>query len=71
LDLNFVKYFQPTKTFGASMAYFFGLVDLLPNENASSESIVLKQFISNEHYEKLLLLFPEGASTNGKCALLR
>lgn len=43
----------------------------LPNENASTESIVLKQFISNERCEKSLLLFPEAASTNGKCALLR
>lgn len=53
------------------MAYFFGLVSSLPNANTAHESTVLKQFISNEQDEKSLLLFPEGSTTNGKCALLR
>lgn len=47
------------------------MVSSIPHENASTESIVLKQFISNASDEKSLLLFPEGATTNGKCALLR
>lgn len=56
--------------FNAPIAKFFGLVSSLPHENAATESIVLKQFMSNEQ-DKSLLLFPEGDSTNGKIALLR
>lgn len=63
--------YTPTKAFSAPMALYFGLVSSLPHENASTDSIVLKQFISNENDEKSLILFPEGATTNGKCALLR
>jgi len=63
--------FTPTKTFSSSMAFFFGpSVCSLSNENASTESSVLKQFISNDQ-EKSLLLFPEGAFTSGKRALLK
>lgn len=57
--------------FSQPIALFFGLVSL-PNVNTNVvESAVLKKFISNEHDEKSLLLFPEGSSTNGKCALLK
>lgn len=63
--------FTPTKLFSAPTALFFGLVSILPHENDATESVVLKQFLSSENGKKSLLLFPEGASTNGKCALLR
>lgn len=53
------------------LALFFGLVSLSPYHNTATESDMLKQFISNENEEKSLVLFPEGASTNGKCALLK
>jgi len=52
------------------VALYFGLTSTLTNDNTTTESTVLKQFLANDN-EKTLLLFPEGASTNGKCALLR
>jgi len=52
------------------VALYFGLVSTLTNDNLATESTVLKQFLANDD-KKSLLLFPEGASTNGKCALLK
>lgn len=69
--LIFIEYFQPTKMFSEPLALFFGLVSLLPYNNIATESVMLKKFISNENDEKSLVLFPEGAPTNGKCALLK
>lgn len=62
--------FTPTTVFNAPVALYFGLVSTLTNDSLTTESTVLKQFLANDN-KKLLLLFPEGASTNGKCALLR
>lgn len=56
--------------FKAPMAKMFGMVSTFSRENAVTESIILKQFMSNEPDESLVL-FPEGDSTNGKRALLR
>lgn len=53
------------------LAFFFGMVSLSPYNNAATECAVLKKFVSNENDENSLVLFPEGASTNGKCALLK
>ncbi|XP_001946551.1 ancient ubiquitous protein 1 [Acyrthosiphon pisum] len=62
--------FTPTTVFSRSVALYFGLISTLTDDNNTTESTVLKQFFANDN-EKTLLLFPEGASTNGKCALLR
>ncbi|XP_060879953.1 lipid droplet-regulating VLDL assembly factor AUP1-like [Metopolophium dirhodum] len=62
--------FAPTTVFSRPVALYFGLISTLTNDNITTESTVLKQFLANDN-EKTLLLFPEGASTNGKCALLR
>jgi ancient ubiquitous protein 1 len=62
--------FTPTTVFSIPVALYFGLISTLTNDNITTESTVLKQFLANDN-EKTLLLFPEGASTNGKCALLR
>ncbi|VVC37403.1 Ubiquitin system component Cue [Cinara cedri] len=63
--------FTPTKRVKDPLALFFGLVSLIPYNNTATENAVLKRFISNENDENSLVLFPEGAPTNGKCALLR
>ncbi|CAI6368244.1 unnamed protein product [Macrosiphum euphorbiae] len=62
--------FAPTAVFSRPVGLYFGLISTLTNDNITTESTVLKQFLANDN-EKTLLLFPEGASTNGKCALLR
>ncbi|XP_025193768.1 ancient ubiquitous protein 1-like [Melanaphis sacchari] len=62
--------FTPTTLFNTPIALYFGLISILTNDNPSSEITVLKQFLANND-KKSLLLFPEGASTNGKCALLK
>lgn len=62
--------FAPTTVFSRPVGLYFGLISTLTNDNITTESTVLKQFLANDN-EKTLLLFPEGASTNGKCALLR
>ncbi|XP_022161901.1 ancient ubiquitous protein 1-like [Myzus persicae] len=62
--------FTPTTVFSRPVALYFGLISTLTNDNLTTESTVLKQFLANDN-KKSLLLFPEGASTNGKCALLR
>ncbi|XP_050429472.1 lipid droplet-regulating VLDL assembly factor AUP1-like [Adelges cooleyi] len=60
--------YTPTRKFADPIASFFGLVSMLHHENVTSATAFLKQFISNG---RSLVLFPEGATTNGKSALLR
>ncbi|KAL4149566.1 hypothetical protein QTP88_003493 [Uroleucon formosanum] len=62
--------YAPTTEFSTPVALYFGLISTLTNDNITTESTVLKQILANDN-EKTLLLFPEGASTNGKCALLK
>uniref|UniRef100_A0A2S2PA69 Lipid droplet-regulating VLDL assembly factor AUP1 n=1 Tax=Schizaphis graminum TaxID=13262 RepID=A0A2S2PA69_SCHGA len=62
--------FTPTNLFSTPVALYFGLISTLTNDNVTSEMTILKQFLVNNN-KKSLLLFPEGASTNGKYALLK
>lgn len=69
--LMFIKQFQPTKMLSDPFAFFFGMVSLSPYNNTATECAMLKKFVSNENDENSLVLFPEGAPTNGKSALLK
>ncbi|XP_015380526.1 PREDICTED: ancient ubiquitous protein 1-like [Diuraphis noxia] len=62
--------YAPTTLFSTPVALYFGLISILTNDNITTERTILKQFLANDNNNSLLL-FPEGATTNGKCALLR
>lgn len=52
------------------MAKMFGMVSTVPRGSTATESVVLKQFMSDEP-DECMVFFPEGDTTNGKRALLR
>jgi len=56
--------------FSRPEALYFGLISTLTDDNNTTDITVLKQFLDSDN-NRSLILFPEGASTNGKCALLR
>ncbi|KAL5234135.1 hypothetical protein ACI65C_001545 [Semiaphis heraclei] len=62
--------YTPTNLFSVPVALYFGLISTLTNDNNTTERTILKQFLASDNNNSLLL-FPEGATTNGKCALLR
>ncbi|CAH1713864.1 unnamed protein product [Aphis gossypii] len=62
--------FTPTTLFSTPVALYFGMISTLINDNVTTETSILKQFLVRNNKQSLML-FPEGASTNGKCALLK
>ncbi|KAF0771420.1 ancient ubiquitous protein 1-like [Aphis craccivora] len=66
----FVSTSQPTTLFSTPVALYFGMISTLINDNVTTETSILKQFLVRNNKQSLML-FPEGASTNGKYALLK